>query len=65
MEGCLEKGILNSRGARPVHLIITMLKCIQTSRFSIKNSLSLSLHLVAVSGQGLGFHIMGPFGPTL
>ena len=30
----------NSHGARPVHLIITMIKWIQTSRLSIKNSLS-------------------------
>jgi len=31
--------ILNSHGARPVHLIITMIKWIRTSRLSIKNSL--------------------------
>jgi len=31
----------NSHGARPVHLIITMIKWIRTSRLSIKNSLSL------------------------
>ena len=31
----------NSHGARPVHLIITMMKLIRTSRLSIKNSLSL------------------------
>ena len=30
----------NSHGARPVHLIITMIKWIRTSRLSIKNSLS-------------------------
>jgi len=30
----------NSHGARPVHLIITMLKWIRTRRLSIKNSLS-------------------------
>jgi len=30
----------NSHGARPVHLIITMIKCIRTSRLAIKNSLS-------------------------
>ena len=30
----------NSHGARPVHLIITMIKWIQTSRLSLKNSLS-------------------------
>ena len=30
----------NSHGARPVHLIITMIKWIRTSRMSMKNSLS-------------------------
>ena len=30
----------NSYGARPVHIIITMIKWIRTSRLSIKNSLS-------------------------
>ena len=34
------KGNSNPHGARPVHLIITMIKWIQTSRLSIKNSLS-------------------------
>ena len=34
------KGNSNSHGARPVHLIITMIKWIRTSRLSIKNSLS-------------------------
>jgi len=49
--GCLEKsrkvdvrlpgkGKSNSHGTRPVHLIITMIKWIRTSRLSIKNSLS-------------------------
>ena len=33
------KGNLNSHGARPVHLIVTMMKWIRTSRLSIKNSL--------------------------
>jgi len=33
------KGNPNSRGARPVHLIITMIKWIRTSSLSIKNSL--------------------------
>ena len=33
------KGNPNSHGARPVHLIITIVKCIRTSRLSIKNSL--------------------------
>ena len=34
------KGNSNSHGAMPVHLIITMIKWIRTSRLSIKNSLS-------------------------
>ena len=34
-----KKGNLNSHGARPVHQIISMMKWIQTSRLSIKNSL--------------------------
>ena len=37
------KGNSNCHGARPVHLIITMIKWIRTSRWSIKNSLSLGL----------------------
>ena len=35
------KGNSNSHGARPVDLIITMIKWIRASRLSIKNSLSL------------------------
>jgi len=35
------KGNSTSHGAMPVHLIITMIKWIRTSRLSIKNSLSL------------------------
>jgi len=35
-----EKRKSNSHGARPVHLIITMIKWIRTSRLSINNSLS-------------------------
>jgi len=35
------KGYSNSHGARPVHLIITMIKWIRTRRLSINNSLSL------------------------
>ena len=35
-----EQGNSNSHGARPVHLIITMIKWLRTSRLSIKNSLS-------------------------
>ena len=42
----------NSHGARPVHLIITMIKWIRTSRLSTKNSFS-GLGLPA-SSQGLG-----------
>ena len=34
------KGNSNSHGARPVHLIITMIKWIRTTRLSIKKSLS-------------------------
>ena len=37
-----EKGNSNSYGARPVHLVILMMKWIWTSRVSIKNSPSLS-----------------------
>ena len=40
------KGNSNSHGARPVHLIITMIKWTRTSRLSIKKSLS---------GQGDGY----------
>jgi len=42
------KGNSNSHGARPVHLIITMIKWIQTSRLSIQNSLSALLGQVHV-----------------
>jgi len=34
------KGDTNSHGARPVHLISTMIKWTRTSRLTIKNSLS-------------------------
>jgi len=34
------KGNSKSHGARPVHLILTMIKWIRTSRLAIKNSLS-------------------------
>ena len=37
-------GNSNSHGARPVHLIIMLIKWIRTSRLSIKNSLSLELN---------------------
>jgi len=36
-----EKGNSNSHDARPVHLIITMIQWIRTSRLPIRNSLSL------------------------
>ena len=41
------KGNSNSHGARPVHLIITMIKWSRTSRLSIKNSLSLTFACAA------------------
>jgi len=48
------KGNSNSHGARPVHLFITMIKRIRTSRFSIKNSPSagnpLSNHTAGYAG---------------
>ena len=34
------EGDSNSHGARPVHLIITMITCFRKSRLSLKNSLS-------------------------
>jgi hypothetical protein len=34
------KGNSNSHGARPVHIIVTMMTWIRTSRLSMKNSLS-------------------------
>ena len=37
------KGNSNSHDARPVHLIITMIKWIRTSRLTIKNSLFLQV----------------------
>jgi len=40
------KGNSNSHGARPVHLIITMMKWILTSRLSTKKSLSSSINRV-------------------
>ena len=38
-------GNSNSHGARPVHLIITMIQWIRNSRLSIKNSLSADLDI--------------------
>jgi len=40
MEGRVAAWDSNSHGARPVHLIITMIKWIRTRRLSIKKSLS-------------------------
>jgi len=49
------KGNSNSHGARPVHLIITMIKWIRNSRLSIKNSLSMGAHPRSGSdGDALG-----------
>ena len=60
------KGNPNSQGARPVHLIITMIKRFRTSRLSINNSFSGSFrdaafHVVLVSSIGsLGLEVQGP-----
>ena len=48
------KGKSNSYDARPVHLIITRLQWIRTSRLSTKNSLSVSLSVKG--GSGMSFH---------
>ena len=40
MQGYLERGIQNSHGARPIHLIFTMIQWIRTSRLPIKKSRS-------------------------
>ena len=50
------KGNSNSHGARPVHLIITMIKWIRTSRLLINNSLPCSLIL---RGWGLVISVWG------
>ena len=42
------KGSSNSHGARSLHLIITMVNCILTSKLSIQNSLSLSGQCVVI-----------------
>ena len=44
------KGNSNFHGARPVHLIITMIKWIRTSRLSIKNSLSVEIERCRQAG---------------
>ena len=49
------KGNSNSHGARPVHLIITMIKWIRTSRLSIKNSLALHLQVWSLRFRRKGF----------
>ena len=51
------KGNTFSHGARPVHLTITMIKWIRTSRLSIKNSLS--LHLLHPPPVSLGTGLLG------
>jgi len=59
------KGNSNSHGARPVHLTITMIKQIFTSRLSIKIGLSFALTLfllledVGVSVQGEEVGVFG------
>ena len=59
MKGYLEKGIQNSHGARPVHLIITMIQWIRTSRLSIKNSLAgNSYFAVYVDTVGAVVHVV-------
>ena len=45
------KGNSNSHGARPVRLIITVIKWIRTSRLSIKNSLSLATSASSASSM--------------
>jgi len=51
----------NSHGARPVHLIITLIKWIRTGRLSIKNSLSGTRAAVDVEpGEPRGFRGQEP-----
>jgi len=45
------KGNSNSHGTRPVHLIITMIKWLRTSRLSIKNLLSLQVESVLLEAM--------------
>ena len=47
------RGNSKSHGARPVHQIITMAKWIQTSRLSIKNSLSLLRRMLSKHVPGM------------
>jgi len=51
------KGISNSHNARPVHLIITMIRWIRTSRLPIKNSLPVRQ---SRPDYGLGFQVIVP-----
>ena len=46
------KGNSNSHGARPIHLIMTMIKWFRTSELSINSSLS-APRLLRVQGFGL------------
>ena len=55
------KGNSNSHGARPVHLIITMVKWIRTSRLPIKNSLSGTLAWIHEAKAVGGFELYRPF----
>jgi len=64
-----EKGNSNSRGARPGHQIVSMIKWIWTSRLSIKNSLSRSGRASAREPGGLEGYLfirkrllLGPIG---
>ena len=52
------KGISKSHGARPVHLIITTIKRIGTSRLSIENSLSAN-RVYASGARVEGFMVQG------
>ena len=52
------KGDLKSHGARPVHLIFSMINWTQTSRLAIKNSLSSAVGwLRAFSHQSIGANL--------
>ena len=53
------KGNSNSHGARPVHLIITMIQWIRTCRMSIQNSLSRVKSLESALGESLLEHSPG------
>ena len=48
-------GNSNSHGTRPVHLIITMIKWIRTSRLSMKNSLYALQQALATQWTTIGF----------